>query len=181
MKTILPALALLTLLAAPGAPAQASDRGSGCPNFSFGDSPARLASRHDSRDARVAITPETGEVVLLLTDEVVAVQLSDRTLHRIRREMKREEDASDDETLCRAFKIAVFSGVRAVLSGSAEYPVRDLRDVEYRDGRLIFTNRNGVRVFRHVRVDNRDMLAGFEESDARLFVDEFHRVQARTR
>ena len=147
----------------------------------MGDPPARLASRYDTRDARVAITPETGEVVLLLTDDVVAVQLSDRTLHKIWRKMKDEEKEDEDAVLAHVFKVAVFSSVRALLSSRAEYPVRDLRDVEYRNGRLVFTTKNGQRVFGHTRVNDRDMMAGFEESDARLFVDEFHRVQARTR
>ncbi len=180
MKTFIPALAILAALAAPGAP-EASCRGPACSNLSLGDPPARLASRYDTRDARIAITPETGEAVLLLTDDVVALQLSDRTLHRIWRKMKDEEKEGPDAVLAHVFKVAVFSSVRALLSSSAEIPVRDLRDVEYRNGRLVFTTKNGERVFGHVRVNDRDMMAGFAESDARLFVNEFHRVQARTR
>ena len=178
MKTLPIALALFTILTAHGAPAQACDRGS---NFSIGDPPARLSSRYDVRDARMAITPETGEVILLITDDVVALQLSDRTLHKVWRKMKDEAKEDEDQVLAHVFKVAVFSSVRALLSSSAEYPVRDLRDVEYRNGRLVFTTKNGERLFGHVRVNDSDMMAGFAESDARQFVSEFHRVQARTR
>jgi hypothetical protein len=181
MKTLPIALALLAILTAHGAPVQACGRDSDCPDITFGDSHGHLASRHDWRDARLAITPETGEVVLILTDDVIAVQLSDRTLRRVRREMKNEEDEGDDAVLAHAIKIAVLSSVRALLSSSAEYPIRELRDVEYRNGRLIFTRTNGERLLQHMHMNGRDLMAGFAESDARQFVDEFHRVQARSR
>jgi len=181
MKTLPMALALLAILTAHGAPAQACDRNSDCADFSFGNSHGHLASRHDWRDARLAITPETGEVILILTDDVIAVQLSDRTLRKVRREMKNEENEGDDAVLAHAIKVAVISSVRALLSSSAEYPIRELRDVEYRDGRLIFIEKNGDRFLQHVHMNGRDMMASFSESDARQFVDEFHRVQARNR
>src|SRR5687767_9452440 len=49
-------------------------------SFDSDDSRTRLASRYDVRDARVAVTTRSGSAVLLVTSDVVAVQLSDDAL-----------------------------------------------------------------------------------------------------
>ena len=76
---------------------------------------------------------------------------------------------------------AVVAGVSSLLDHSAECPIRDLKDVEYREGRLVFTAQNGGRVYNSVHVNDEDVMSGFSESDARLFVREFRRLKARER
>src|SRR5262245_12303823 len=87
-------------------------------NSSCCDAPARWADRQDPRDARLAITTESDDAMLVLTDEVVAVQLSDRVMRKVRREFRRQEDEDDDNALAHAIKTAVLSGVRALLDHS---------------------------------------------------------------
>jgi hypothetical protein len=140
--------------------------------------PTRWAARHDTHRARIAVTTEDGEVVLLLTGDVVAFQLSDRTFHKVRRKLRDKENEDSDNALAQAIKTAVLSGVRALLDHSAECPIRDVSDVDYRDGRLVFTAENGRRIFENIEVDNRDVMQSFSESDARLFVREFRRAKA---
>lgn len=129
----------------------------------------------------MAIVTEDDDAMLLITNEVVAVQLSDRVLRKVRRELRREENADDDNALAHAIKAVVLSGVRALLDHSAECSIRDLRDVEYRHGCLVFTTEDGESLFEDMNVDDQDVMRSFSESNARAFVREFRRVKSALR
>ncbi|MGH3056197.1 MAG: hypothetical protein ACRDL7_14580, partial [Gaiellaceae bacterium] len=111
------------------------------------DSPARMAPRHDTREARIAITTEDGAATLLLTHDVVAVQLSDHSFKRVMRELHDKEFDDDDIAFAVVIKHAVISTVRSVLDQSAECPIRAIREVTYRHGRLEFVTEKGRYVF----------------------------------
>lgn len=143
------------------------------------DEPERWGPRHDPADARLAIHTEDRASTLILTSEVVAVQLSDRAMRELRRKSKDEED-EDENALSRAIKSAVLSGVRSMLDHSAEVPLRQLQTADYRDGRLIFTTRKGERVLDGIDVNDRDVMESFSERDAKAFVHEFRRMKARS-
>jgi hypothetical protein len=83
--------------------------------------------------------------------------------------------------VARAFVAVVLSGVRTLLDHSAECSVRDLRDVEYRGGRLVITTESGDRLFDGLDVDDEDVLEGFSDRDAHAFVREFQQVKHRLR
>ena len=177
MRTALLTLLGFTLLSAP----QASARDHDLCRFqtSCCEKPVRWAQRYDERGALIAITSRDGDATLLLNDEVVAMQLSDRTLHRIKRELKRGRDDDEDNALAQAIKSAVVASVSSLLDHSAECPIRDLKDVDYRNGSLVFTTEGGRQIFKSVQVDDEDVMRGFSASDARQFVKEFRRVKAR--
>lgn len=180
MKPAPHALAVLLLVLFPvGAAVAGNDDSDGNHlHTSCCSPPARWAARHDTRDARIAIKTSDRDAVLLLTDEVVALQLSDRTMREVRRKLRDEEDSDEDNALARAIKVAVMSGVRALLDHSAECPVRELSDVQYRHGRLILISEDGDRIFDDVNVNDHDVLSGFSERDALAFVREFRRLKA---
>ena len=140
-------------------------------------SPARLAPRHDPEAARLAITTEDGSATLVLTHDVVALQLSDRLFKRIDRHFHEEAD-EDDGAIGAVIKTAVFASVRSALDHSAECPIRRIRTATYRDGRLEFQTDEGRLVFSSVHInDDEDALSGFSERDARAFVREFWHVK----
>jgi hypothetical protein len=176
MKTVSFAIALLALVASPaltpGSVAHATSI-----HCSGMDAYVHWADRSDPDDARVAITTEDGDVTLLLTERDVVMQLSDQTLRRVRRELRDAED-DQDNVLASAIVTAVTATVREVLSHSLLCHVRDLSDVSYEDGRLVFTGRNGRAVFGHVSVSDSDVTREFSEKDARKFVREFRRLKA---
>ncbi len=142
-------------------------------------SPARWDDRQDSRDARLSIVTEDGDAMLILTDDLVAVQLSDRVMRKVRREFRREDDADDDNALAHAIKAVVLSGVRALLDHSAVCSIRDLRDVDYRHGCLELTTEDGERIFEDIDVNDSDVMCGFSAANAHAFVREFRRLKAR--
>lgn len=177
------ALLLLPLLAVPARAVSAQDHHGTRVSVSTGsddDSPGRIGPRRDPRQARSAIATRDGKVALLLTRDAVAMQLTDRGLRDIGRDM--DEDAEgEDGFVAEIIQAAVRSSVATMLKRSVEYPVSELRDVQYRGGRLVFTGEDGERVFEDVSVNDTDVMESFSEADARAFVREFQRLKASRR
>ena len=142
--------------------------------------PLEWAARHDLARARFAILTEDRAAALVLTRDVVAVQLSDRTMRKLDREMSRERD-QEDNVIADAIKSAILGSVRSLLDHSLECPIEDLRDVRYRDGRLILITEDGDRIFEDLEINDHYVLEGFTEHDALAFVREFRRVKGRSR
>lgn len=181
MKTAAAFLLLLPLLAAPAGVAQAQQHATRI-SVSHGEDEGsgRIGRRWDPRDARSAITTRDGTVMMLLTRDAVALQLTDRGLRDVAREMDR--DARKEEGfLAEVVAAAVRGSVHTMLKRSVEYPVSELRDVSYRGGRLVFTSEDGERVFGSVTVNDADVMESFSEADARAFAREFRRVKDRSR
>jgi hypothetical protein len=179
MKTLL-LLTLLAVLPASGARASSHDD---CPTVSSRccDDPARWARRHDVRDARLAVDTENGDATLLITDEVVALQLSERDIKKLKHKLRETEDEKDNDNLIgHAIKLAILSSLGDLFDHSAECPVRNIRNVDYRHGRLAFTSDRGKPMFEDISVGGHDVLGDLSEHDAQAFVKEFRRVKSRT-
>jgi len=160
------ALALLL----PATAAFAGDKKGISISFGSDDPHTRLAARHDVRDAKSAITNRDGSVSLLLTDEVVAIQLTDRALARV--------STKDDATFLEEL---VASGVRMAIRKAVEYPIANIRSMEIRDGALVLTNDKNQPVFSEVKVNGTDVLRDFAVSDAARFVNAFRAAKSRQR
>lgn len=168
----------LTVLPASLALAHEHEWKSCSADFTCCSAPAHWRARHDTRDARLAINTVGGEATLLITDDVVAVQLSDQTMKRVRHELDAKLDGDDENALAQSIKAVVISSVRALLNHSAECRIRDLNDVEIEDGRLVFLSRHNEHVFTNLDLNDDDVMSGFSERDAEAFVREFHRVKS---
>jgi len=175
MKTAAIGFALLALAAAPALPTgpTAEACSISCSEF---DHYSRWTHRRDPAEARIAITTEGGEVTLLLTDRDVMFQLSERTLRRVDRKL-RDAREDQDNPLADAIAAVVTGTVRELLDHGLACRVRDLRDVRYEDGRLVFIGRDGEEVFDDVDVCDEDLAQAFSERDARDFVREFRRLK----
>ena len=181
LALVLASLAVLVLPPVLSAPSSAcDDQKVSIGHTSCCDWPARWAPRHSAAEQRFAIDTESGKATLLLTDKVAAIQLSDRTLHRLERKFKAEQEDDEDNVIAQAIKTAVLGSVRALLDHSAECPIRELRDVEYRNGKLIFISEDGDRVFEDIDVSDEDVMTTFSDRDARAFVREFRKLKQRT-
>lgn len=134
--------------------------------------PVEWGPRHDARRSRLEIVTEDGTVSLLITDDRVAMQLSDRTMRRIERKIERERDDDEDSAIGVAIRDAVLGGVRALLRRSLECPIDELRDARVRNGRLELIDRHGHRIFDGVEVNDRQVMESFSESDLRAFLRE---------
>ncbi len=170
------AILLLLTMALPTGVALAHDHGhhGTCVSDVTADPPLEWGHRHDPGRSRYAMVSREGSAVFLITRGEVAVQLSDRVMRKIEREMQEDED--DDGALGTVIKDVVLGGVKALLNHSLECPLDELRDVRYRDGRLELISLDGERLFEDVQINDRDLLESFRPQDARAFVEEFHRL-----
>jgi hypothetical protein len=177
MRTVTVGIALLALAiwpALPSGPAAHASTSLTCKGLG---QDVHWSDRRDPDDARIAITTEDGEMALLLTDRDVVMQLSDRALRRVNRELRDAKDEQDN-WLASAIVTAVTGTVRELLDHSFVCHVRDLRDVSYEDGRLVFIGRHGRAVFGNEDACDSDASRAFSERDARNFMREFRRVKA---
>jgi hypothetical protein len=173
MKTPI-AFAVLALAAMPALPAGPT---ADAMTISCRDKYVRLREHQDLADARFAMDSRNGKVTLLLSDRVVAFQLSDRTVNKVRREL-RDKKEEQDNWFAAAIVTAVAGTVSEFIDSSVECRIRDLKDVRFQDGRLVFISRDGRQIFDDVDVDDSDVCSSFSDSDARRFVREFRRVKA---
>ena len=178
----LPVLALSALLLIPAHSAAAQRHGTHIEinDDDHGSSPARPGPRHDLRDARFAMTTTDDVASLLLTRRVVALQLTERALADIGREMD-DDDDGDGGFIGRMVASVVKSSVRTVLRRSLEIPIDDVRSVDYRGGRLVITTEEGERVFDEVEVNDTEVMERFSRRDAEEFVRQFRALKARSR
>ena len=131
-------------------------------SFDSDDARTQLAPRHAVRDARVAVRTRNGAAVLLLTGDVVAVQLSDTMLATL----ETKEDAGLLEEM-------LVAGVRAAMKKSVEYPIAHIRSAEIRNGGLVLTSDEGKPVFSQVTVNGNNVTRDITAGDAARFVNAF--------
>ena len=176
MRTAAIGIALLALTVVPALPTGPVAHASSFTCNGFGDD-VHWSDRLDPGDARIAITTEDDGMTLLLTDEVVAFQLSNRALRKAHRELREAEHESDN-WFASVIVTTVAATVRNLLDHSFVCDVRDLRDVSYEDGHLVFIGRDGSLVFGDGEACDSDVTSAFSERDAKRFVREFRRVKA---
>ena len=137
-------------------------------SFSSDDPRVRLASRHVAGDARMAVPTRNGAAVVLLTRDVVAVQLSDAAVAKI----ETKKDAG-------FFEEMVVAGVRMAVSKAVEYPVAHIRSAEIRDGALVLTSDQGKPVFDEIKVNGEIVTRSIAIGDAAKFVKAFRAVKSK--
>jgi hypothetical protein len=116
-------------------------------------------SRKEPADAKLAITSRDGSTVLMLMNNAVAIQLSDRALADVH---PKKESGFLEELLV--------SGVRLAVGKAIECPLATIRTAEVRNGALMLTNVEGKPVFSEVKVNGTDVLRNFTSTDAARFV-----------
>jgi len=142
------------------------------------DSDARIVERQPVRRATSAIETRGGEVALLLIDRRLVMQFTDRGLERINREMA--DDVKKQESgFARVVAGMVRGGVRSMLDRGIEYPVSELRDARYEDGRLVLENREGKSIFADVRVNDVQVMESFSPAEARAFAARVNQARRR--
>lgn len=178
----LPVLALSALLLLPAHQAIAQHHGHHIEinDDDDSDSPARPGRRHELRSAQFAMTTTNDVASLLLTRHVLALQLTERGLGEIGRDMD-DDDDEDAGFIGRFVSSVVKSSVRSVLRHSLEIPIDDVRSVDYRGGRLVITTEDGDRVFDQVEINDTDVMESFSRRDAEQFVRQFRVLKAQSR
>lgn len=126
------------------------------------DSRTELGPRHDVRDARMAIATKDRSVVLLLMDDVVAMQLTDATLNNMESKKKKETNF---------FEELVLAGVQVAVGKSVEYPIASIRSFDYANGALRVIGADNKPVFTEIKVNGTDVLRDFSRADVTRFAN----------
>jgi len=137
-------------------------------SFDSDDSRTKLAPRHTASDSRIAITTRDGSTMLLMTNEAVAIQLTDASIDKMH--------ASDDGGFLEEL---LASGVRFALRKAVEFPLANVKSVEYRDGAIVMTNDQNKPVFTNVKVNGAEVMRDFSAADATRFVSAFRAIKRR--
>ncbi|HEV7923037.1 MAG TPA: hypothetical protein VGR02_19810 [Thermoanaerobaculia bacterium] len=162
-----PLVALVLLLSATAALAAEKKQGISI-SFDSNDARTKIAARHVARDAKLAVGTRNGAAVVLLTNDVVAVQLTDAVLARI----EPKSDANFIEEL-------VAAGVGVAVRKAVEYPVANIRSAEIRNGMLVLTNDDGKPVFADLKVNGENVTHDLATADAAKFVNAFRAIKTR--
>ena len=140
-------------------------------SLSSDDSRTQFGDRHDVRDARVAISTRDHSVVLLLLDDVVAMQLSESTMNELDAEKKKKKDTNFFEDL-------VVAGVKLAVGKSIEYPIASVRTLDYNNGALRVLGADNKPVFTELKVNGTDVLRDFSRTDVTRFANAFRAAKA---
>jgi hypothetical protein len=142
------------------------------------DSDARVVERQPLRRASSAIQTRGGEVALLLIDRRLVMQLTDRGLGEIDRDMER--DARKEESgFARFVSGMVRSGVRSLLDRGIEVPLSEIREARYANGRLVLEGRDGNEMFKDVQVNDVQVMESFSPAEARAFAARVNQARRR--
>lgn len=159
------ALLLLTILAAPVAGQERSER----------SDTARLVDRVDVRDADRALVTRRGDVALILEADTLLIQLTDQGLEEIEAP---DADEAAESLATRLLGAMIRAGLRELLDHAIAYPVAEFARAEYVDGRLVLQDHEGEDLF-DITVNDRDILTDFREREARAFAREIRQRMQR--
>ena len=125
-----------------------------------------------------AANTENGVVRLGLTHERVYFELSEALREHVDSEIESGIQETENR-IARSIGAAVRRGIAGALDVEIDYRVDEIRDVDYRDGELVFEfvdPRDGE-ALRGTDIDDEPITRAFAEDDARAFVAAFRRLK----
>ena len=132
------------------------------------------AIAHAAAPGEVRIVSTNGVAFLALRGEQVVAGLSDSLRQVVAVEMKKEM-SKHESGLGGMIQKAVRSGVEKLLDKEIAVPVSEIRDIDYRDNRIVIVYKDGKSKrmvnFESIKHDDQHLLEQFAEDDARKLVD----------
>ena len=132
------------------------------------------AIAHAAAPGEVRIVSTNGVAFLALRGEQVVAGLSDSLRQVVAVEMKKEM-SKHESGLGGMIQNAVRSGVEKLLDKEIAVPVSEIRDIDYRDNRIVIVYKDGKSKrmvnFESIKHDDQHLLEQFAEDDARKLVD----------
>lgn len=126
-----------------------------------------------------AANTENGAIRLGLTRERVYFELSEQVREHVDSEIESGIGEAENR-IARSIGAAVRRGIAGAMEVAIDYRVAEIRDVDYRDGELIFdfVNPDDGRTLSSTDVDDEPITRAFAEEDARAFVAAFRRLKS---
>ncbi|REL29192.1 hypothetical protein DYD21_15185 [Rhodohalobacter sp. SW132] len=124
-------------------------------------------------DAIEAIQTREGSVDLLLTENDLVIQFSNKGLEKMAAEIQGDKSDSQFEAI---IKSMVSSGVQTFLDRAMIIPYYEIDEISYSDGRLIILNKDGKEIFGDLEFNDSKVVENFSRRDARKFVSAAERL-----
>jgi hypothetical protein len=119
-------------------------------------------------------------VNLILQGANILAGLSPKTVAKVRADLE-ASTAKDTSGLGGSIAQLVKNTVAGAIGTHVVYPIRDIREIEYRGGQIVVVRRDGstAELFKNIQGDNKEELGRtFPEADARRFVEAVRARQA---
>jgi hypothetical protein len=142
------------------------------------DSVAFIVPRERYDVANAKVRSRDKSVTLLLTDTTLVLQLSQRGMDRVEREVS---EPKTDGVGAWLMARVLGAGVTGLLDHGIAYRLSALRGARADGSRLILEDREGHRVFEHVEVNGAHLLEDLPPDDARRFAADVNRAIRRIR
>lgn len=136
--------------------------------FSDVESEASFTGRFDFGETEFAMRTNEESVELMLTEDGMAIQFSDKFFDRLEKEI--EEEGDEENAFANAIKAAVTSGVTSLLDRAMVVPYSEIDNAFYSNGRLYIYNQNGEEIFRNLDIDDIPVMEDFPRREAGRFV-----------
>ena len=127
----------------------------------------------------LAISNDSKEVDLVLTETTVYMQLSEQMLEKLRAEFDKERAEAEDSKFATGIKNFVLDKVENLISYQIEYGLDEISGMRYEEGWLIVeVEKEKLISFDDIEVDGeRKVMQTFEERDAKRFVRRFEALR----
>lgn len=124
----------------------------------------------------IRIVNEDNAVELTLVGDRITAGLSDQVVNKVRREL--DTTGRNESGIGANIANMVKGAVANSIGSRVAFPLSDVKDVRYEDGRLVFEWKKEHRIFDQSKVNGKRTDESFRPDDARRFVDA---VRARKR
>ena len=136
-----------------------------------GDSVVKVIDRVEIRKSTFHIVNVKQETALIVRDSTIVLQLTDRGLKNIKREIKKEGESA----LGKMLHAALAGAMEEFLDHGMEYQLSDLKEARVEKGVLVLERKNGELIFDEMEVNGEEVLETFSPEDARRFAAHVNR------
>lgn len=130
-----------------------------------------VMDRFSKSDAVRIITNKSNSADLVITNEGIAIQFSDRFLNDLEDEIRDSENNENESSKIEKIILSMAgSGVRALLDHAILIPFHEIEDVRYDEGRIIIKDNKGKEILGDLEINDQLVVEDFSRRDAHRFV-----------
>jgi len=134
---------------------------------------------HFDKNQNYVISTKDQKISLVLSDSTVYMKLAPSVLDKVNKDLNKEKSKNQDNDWANKFSHFVISNVQSLLNKKLEYPISEIKDVNYENGALTFTYyHTHLMTFDKIKDNDKPALANFNPSDAKEFVYRFHQLKS---
>lgn len=130
------------------------------------DSIVRVIDRVEVKKSTFHILNRKQDTAMLVRDGAIVVQLTDKGLKHMKREIKKEGESA----LGKILHAAMAGAVAEFLDHGMEYQLSDLKQARYENGAIVLIRKSGERVFEDMEINGEQVMESFSRADSERFV-----------